>query len=535
MSRVSVHHLTSGTLPYMSPQQVRGQRPQAADDIYALGATLYELLTGSLPFYSGDITHQVLHEAPELVDERLAVLEIENSVPLEVSAMVMACLAKEPGQRPQSAGAVAGRVGVLASRASPYEALEKSVFSNTKATSVAAPPSKPNPLAAPVSRGADRFSRVEKALSKPGFGHKVSYRGEDGPGLALDRTLAVAGIAVLLIGGIFWLCQGTSSIRYWASKAGIAGGFWPRVEKYHVVPSHAPKPPKAPAQTQSSNQLQPPPAVPPPTAGVTPPVAAPGVTPPVAAPGVSAASEAPTAGHLWTNSLGMRFVPVPGPKVLFSIWDTRVQDFAAFVQATGYDATAGVSSLRSDGWKERGDTWQHPGFIQGPTHPVCAVNWNDAQAFCVWLTTKEQAAGKLPRSQKYRLPTEAEWTAAVTHGSYLWGDGWPPPKGAGNYGGTEAKDANWQPNRPVLFGYSDGFARTSPVGSFAPNPYGLYDVGGNVWQWCEDWFDNSQSRRATRGGSWYDIYTNVLKWPTRWPLAPTERHTTFGFRCVLEY
>jgi serine/threonine protein kinase len=216
MSRVSVHHLTSGTLPYMSPQQVRGQRPQAADDIYALGATLYELLTGSLPFYSGDITHQVLHEAPEPVDERLAVLEIENSVPLEVSAMVMACLAKEPGQRPQSAGAVAGRVGVLESRASPYEALEKSVFSNTEATSVAAPPSKPGPLAAPVSRGTDRFPRVEKAPRKPGLGHEIPSRDEAWWSVVVSTTLGYLFFLTLFVGWITWPKEDV--VRYWESN-----------------------------------------------------------------------------------------------------------------------------------------------------------------------------------------------------------------------------------------------------------------------------------------------------------------------------
>lgn len=235
----------------------------------------------------------------------------------------------------------------------------------------------------------------------------------------------------------------------------------------------------------------------------------------------------------WTNSLGMVFVPVRGTWVMFSIWDTRVQDFAAFVKTTGYDSTAGALSLHRDGWKQYGDTWQRPGFAQGPTHPVCAVNWNDAHAFCDWLTTKEQDASQLPRSQRYRLPTEAEWDAAVAHGNYIWGDGWPPPQGFGNYGGTEVKDGNWPVGRPTIAGYSDGFSHTSPVGSFAPNRCGLFDMGGNVWQWCEDWSDNSKGRRAARGGSWWDVYPNVLQWPTRWPYGPDERYAVVGFRCVL--
>ena len=112
MSRVSMRHSTSGTLPFMSPQQVAGKRPQATDDLYALGATLYELLTGKPPFYTGDLTHQVLHEAPEPMAERLAALGVQNDIPPDAAAIIMACLAKEPGQRPQSARVVAEWIGL---------------------------------------------------------------------------------------------------------------------------------------------------------------------------------------------------------------------------------------------------------------------------------------------------------------------------------------------------------------------------------------------------------------------------------------
>ena len=135
----------------------------------------------------------------------------------------------------------------------------------------------------------------------------------------------------------------------------------------------------------------------------------------------------------FVNTLGMKFVPVKGTEVLFSIWHTRVQDFEAFVKATGHDATQGMYSLRSDGWMRRGDTWKDPGFTQGPTHPVCGVSWHDAQAFCKWLTEKERKDGIIDQQQSYRLPTDAEWSQAVGDTKYPWGDQWPPPQGAGNY------------------------------------------------------------------------------------------------------
>jgi hypothetical protein len=138
VSRVSQHRATSGTLPYMSPQQLTGKRPSASDDIYALGATLYELLTSKPPFYTGDITHQVLHEKPEPVAERLAGLEIQNPVPGDVAALLMVCLAKEPGQRPQSARAVAGWIGLEVSAKPSLESVASEVFELIPAEATAA-------------------------------------------------------------------------------------------------------------------------------------------------------------------------------------------------------------------------------------------------------------------------------------------------------------------------------------------------------------------------------------------------------------
>jgi len=96
-----------GTLHYMSPQQIEGKHPHVSDDMYALGATLYELLTGQLPFQTGEIRERILHEAPEPLRQALARAGIENEVPPEVAAMIMSCLAKDPEQRPQSARTVA--------------------------------------------------------------------------------------------------------------------------------------------------------------------------------------------------------------------------------------------------------------------------------------------------------------------------------------------------------------------------------------------------------------------------------------------
>lgn len=106
VTRLSGEAHTSGTLAYMSPQQADGKKAQVTDDIYGVGATIYELLTSTPPFYAGDVSYQIRHRQPEALEVRLAELELRNDIPVSVAAMLMACLAKEPDHRPQSARAI---------------------------------------------------------------------------------------------------------------------------------------------------------------------------------------------------------------------------------------------------------------------------------------------------------------------------------------------------------------------------------------------------------------------------------------------
>jgi Sulfatase-modifying factor enzyme 1 len=248
------------------------------------------------------------------------------------------------------------------------------------------------------------------------------------------------------------------------------------------------------------------------------------------------------------NSLGMKFVPVSGTQVLFSVWDTRVEDFRVFVDSTGYDATDGMWSLGNDGWKQRGATWKDPGFKQGSTDPVVGVSWDDAKAFCEWLTKRERASEALPGGLQYRLPTDQEWSVAVGLDSepgetpyeksikikvYPWGTQWPPPSGVGNYCGVESRIGDEPSKWIVIEGYNDGYPRTSPVGSFAANKNGLYDMGGNVWQWCEDWYNSENTHRVLRGGSWDSHNPIFLLTSSRDYITPDYRGAFIGFRCVL--
>jgi len=262
--------------------------------------------------------------------------------------------------------------------------------------------------------------------------------------------------------------------------------------------------------------------------------------------------------HPWENSLGMKFVPVAGTAVLFRVWDVRVRDFRAFAQDRagngGWEYQKGSQPfiLKSDDWKPRGWEygWNDPGFAQSDEHPVVCVSWEDAKAFCAWLTQKERAEGRIGSGQCYRLPTDAEWSVAVglppeidatpreksgkVKGVYPRGSGWPPPSGAGNYAGIETRDRDWPSHYDIIEGYRDAYARTSPVGSFKANQYGLYDMGGNVWQWCEDWYDTDQKYRVLRGASWINVNPDPLLSSDRGNNTPNIRISNIGFRCVLE-
>lgn len=228
--------------------------------------------------------------------------------------------------------------------------------------------------------------------------------------------------------------------------------------------------------------------------------------------------------------------------------EVTVGQFRRFVEATGYPTDAEKSGRGGWGYdaasgklQTRGPqyTWRNPGFAQTGDHPVVNVSWNDAMAFCAWLGEKE--------GKTYRLPTEAQWEYACRAGT------------AGRYGSGEepqslsqignVADAAVRAKFPELeaLASSDGHLFTAPVGSFRPNALGLFDMHGNVSEWCADWYDKTSYAasplddplgpksgffRVLRGGSWSGgpSHTRAANRDGNPPAACS--HNT-GFRVVL--
>jgi formylglycine-generating enzyme len=232
--------------------------------------------------------------------------------------------------------------------------------------------------------------------------------------------------------------------------------------------------------------------------------------------------------------------------------DVTVGQFKAFAENSGYlttaekvgSAPAWVPVGRHRGWQTvNGASWKNPGFPQRDDHPVVVLTWDDAVAYCAWLSKKE--------GNHYRLPTEAEWEYCCRAGSqttYFWGNN--PDDGAGYANCWDLSAARAFPERSNdCFKWDDKYVYTSPVATFKPNAWGLYDMIGNAKQWCSDFFDtlpsgkvvdphgpaqseNGDGEHVARGGSWWDP-PKLCRCATRF-VPPTAIMAEDGFRVVLD-
>jgi formylglycine-generating enzyme required for sulfatase activity len=268
------------------------------------------------------------------------------------------------------------------------------------------------------------------------------------------------------------------------------------------------------------------------------------------------------------NSLGMSMILIPpgefmmgSPESELSLWDqhqdnellhrvrltrpyrmsihlVRVRDFRAFVSAANYRTD--VEKDPKGGWavvdgvfkQDRHFNWRNPGFAQQEDFPVVFVSWNDATAFCKWLSTKEKI--------QYRLPTEAEWEYACRAGTtspYYFGS---------SCNGTLANCDGKHPYGTTTKG--PFVQRTCAAGSYVANAFGLFDMSGNAFEWCSDWyrgdfFANSRKEdptgpltgdaRVVRGGGWAS-WAQSCRSANRGGADPNEGNVDCGFRMIAE-
>lgn len=216
-----------------------------------------------------------------------------------------------------------------------------------------------------------------------------------------------------------------------------------------------------------------------------------------------------------------------------------VEQFRQFVKATGYTTEAerfgdaGVFDMETQQWRlVTGAQWRTPLGPEGPPapddHPVTQVSWHDASAYCEW-------AGK-------RLPTEIEWEHAArsaqnNRNPYAWGTALVED---GQY-----RANTWQGHFPTQNTGADGYLYTSPVGAFGMTPLGLTDMGGNVWEWTDSWFQpyplrgvpaaSRATERVQRGGSFlcHRSYCHGYRVSARSHSTPETALFHVGFRCAL--
>ncbi|MCX6909850.1 MAG: SUMF1/EgtB/PvdO family nonheme iron enzyme, partial [Verrucomicrobia bacterium] len=494
-----------GSPLYIAPEQARGIKEiDFRADIYSLGCTLYHMLTGQPP-YSGTDAVSIIHK--HIFDPPPAIFKALPGCPMPLGMLVGKMLAKQPNARHQSYEDLIADL---------YAVTEKIEAASVQATAALPQPAADVAATVPPATPAKTPSQPQPRTATP---KPAKSRVES----RMPRAGVAAGVVALavLIGGLLlwspWKQSGTGVSPVLSSLDGQAGRL---------------------SYSAALKQL----------------------------------------GNVFTNSVGAEMVYIPPGEFLLGstkeeqawalankvkeeevkregeaprkatikpgFWmgrtEVTVSQWKDFVAATGYKTDAekkgyvdyspqkGQALSRVDGL-----SWRDPGFGAVPqnNHPVCCISWNDAVAFCEWLTERERKAERIPASHVVRLPTEAEWEYACRAGMqtrFWWGE--------------DKEDGKGRLNRS---GEGDGFEFVAPVDSFGErgrNKFGLADMLGNIGEWCLDGYDakeaheecymgNPSAAVLRGGGFWSDV--SGCRCATRTSNRRSSAGSTRGFRvCV---
>jgi serine/threonine protein kinase len=399
-----------GTPHYMSPEQARGEKNlDHRADIYSLGCTLFELLTGRTPYEGNDAASII---AMHLTAPAPAILKVLPNCPLPLARLVSRMMKKSRHERP------ANYADLIVEMEHLREQIEAGLTNPGPGAAAQAWKQFNEGAVAPVTPSPRSPAKAPTATASFGASATLPPQRKQPPVLWF-----AIGAVVLIVGALAFIVA---------------------------------KPKASPSRSSALQSRSPSPALGDPS---------------------SATKDAP-----FVNSLGMKFVPVPGSDILLCIHETRRKDYAAYSAAVpGVDLT----------WKS--PVVEGKPFSQEDDHPVIQVSWTDADAFCAWLSKKE--------GRTYRLPTEHEWNLAVATGPEDPTTLRPEElaeklKGRYPWGTSDLNDGVKFGN---YMGNKDGFEYTAPVMSFPPNRLGIHDLGGNAWEWCDGWIDGSQKMRPLRG------------------------------------
>ncbi len=563
-----------GSPAYMSPEQASGNTHTLgpSSDIYSLGVILYELLTGRLPFQGQnylEVLFQIANHEPEPPSFHRA------DVDRRLEAICLKAMAKRPEDRYQSMTEMATAMLAYLREASAVSGMVQQQVTKGKS----AEPSRPGPARLAEPTPCDPVQEGFEPCPDP------SGTAESAPASIKRIKLppwcwiaaAYAAVAILMLGIVIILRTDHGDIKIELSdpnanvkvevdngtvaitglgqplhlkvgehKLVVTGKDFETVSESFTVKRWGNPVLQVTLRASRTN----------PNSGRT------------------GSSGSPPLAKPISNSIGMELVLIPPGKFLMGsskgeegrfedeeqhemeitrsfylgTYEVTRGQFRRFVEDTRYQTEAEKDGQASWGYDATINSfkystqysWRDAGFAQTDEHPVVNVSWNDAKAFCDWLSKKE--------GRKYRLPTEAEWEYSCRAGTqtrYYSGEDSETLASVGNVADASFKRRFPRANGTITS--DDGYVFTAPVGRFKSNDFGLHDMHGNVWEWCRDWYDaayyknspkydpqgpEAGSFRVLRGGS-FDQSPRYCRAARRNGQEPAHRSGLLGFRVVL--